>query len=45
MQKGKRLGLKEARKIIDAIIYASEKSEGLPMATAVVNQHGDLVYF
>ena len=41
----KSLGLKEARKIVDAIIDASEKSEGLPMAAAVVDRHGDLVYF
>jgi glc operon protein GlcG len=43
MQNGKSLGLKEARKIAEAIIEASENSEGRPMATAVVDRHGDLV--
>jgi glc operon protein GlcG len=43
MRKGKSLGLKEARKIVDAIIEAADKSEGRPMAAAVVDRHGDLV--
>ncbi len=43
MQNGKSLGLKEAGKIVDAIIEASENSEGRAMATAVVDRHGDLV--
>lgn len=45
MQKVKSLGLKEGRKIVDAIIEAAEKSEGRPMAAAVVDRHGHLVYF
>jgi len=50
MQEGKSLGLKEARKIVDAIIKAAEKNvtdtgEGRPMAAAVVDSHGDLIYF
>jgi glc operon protein GlcG len=50
MQEAKSLGLKEARKIVDAIIEAAEKNitdtvEGRPMAAAVVDRHGDLVYF
>jgi len=44
MQEAKSLELKEARKIVDAIIDAAEKSEGQPMAAAVVDRHGDLVY-
>ena len=49
MQESKSLGLKEARKIVDTIIEAAEKSksekgEGRPMAAAVVDRHGDLVY-
>jgi uncharacterized protein GlcG (DUF336 family) len=50
MQEAKSLGLKEARKIVDAIIEAAEKDitdtvEGRPMGTAVVDRHGDLVCF
>ena len=45
MQEAKSLGLDEARKIVDAIIEASAKSEGRPMAAAVVDRHGDLVCF
>jgi uncharacterized protein GlcG (DUF336 family) len=45
MQKAESLGLNEARKIVDAIIEASAESEGRPMAAAVVDRHGDLVYF
>jgi uncharacterized protein GlcG (DUF336 family) len=44
MQEVKSLGLKEARKIVNAIIKASENSEGQPMAAAVVDRHGNLVY-
>jgi glc operon protein GlcG len=45
MQVTKSLGLVEARKIVDAIIEESEKTEARPMAAAVVDRHGDLVYF
>ena len=45
MQEAESLGLNEARKIVDAIIEASAKGEGRPMAAAVVDRHGDLVYF
>lgn len=44
MQQGKSLGLKEARIIVDAIIEASKKSEGRPMAAAVTDRHSHLVY-
>jgi len=39
MQEAKSLGLDEARKIVDAIIEASAKSEGRPMAAAVVDRN------
>ena len=42
MQEARSLGLKEARKIVDAIIEATEKSMpdgGPPMAAAVVGRH------
>jgi len=50
MQEAKSLGLKEAREIVNAIIDAAEKNksdtvEGRPIAAAVVDRHGDLVYF
>lgn len=50
MQEARSLGLKEAVKIVDAIIEAAGENltdtyEGRPMAAAVVDRHGDLVYF
>ncbi len=45
MTEEKTLGLEEARKIVEAILEATRKSEGRPMAAAVVDIAGDLIYF
>lgn len=39
------IGLEEARKAADAIIDHVTKEKLLPVAIAVVDNHGDLVYF
>jgi uncharacterized protein GlcG (DUF336 family) len=40
MEEIKSLGYKEARMIVDAVVEASEKSEGLNMAVAVIGRDG-----
>lgn len=43
MHELKSIGLEEARKVVRAVIEASENSEGNPMSAAVVDRHGDVV--
>jgi glc operon protein GlcG len=40
MEEYKTIGLEEARMIVGAAIAEAEKTEGLPMAVAVVDRHG-----
>lgn len=39
------LGLKEARLIVEAIIEQNEQEKGTPVAAAVVDEHGEPIYF
>jgi len=44
MRKGKSLGLKEARFVVQEAIKHASKTEGRPMSVAVVDRHGHPLY-